>query len=343
MACVPESPTIRQRVRAVLAPIPGAVALARLVVETVRVVFRYRATGLAAEAAFFSLLSLPPLLLSMVAGVGFTSGWVGSANLGRMRDLLEDWALRFLTPETVDEVIMPTFDETLAQGRADLLSLGFVIALWSGSRALHVLLEAICIMYGQGGDRGPVRARVVSLTSYLLSILVLGFLLPLLLIGPGVLRRLLPEDMGPIVGLYWPVLALLGILVLNGLYHFATPQRSPFFRDLPGALLAAVLWTVLSVLIRLWADRAVGGTAVFGPLTAPIILMMWLWAMSSAVLVGAALNAAIRRLWPPPEWRGPRVRASEWWEERRAVREAQEDDDSADEEERGMDGVPGPR
>lgn len=343
----------RQRVRRILAPVPGALSFVRLVVETVVVAFRYRATGLAAEAAFFTLLSLPPLLLALVAGAGFVSEWLGPATLLRMSSELEMWALRFLTPETVDEVIMPTFVDTLTAGRADILSVGFLVSLWSGSRALHVFLDTISIMYGQGGDRGVLSARILSLAAYLLSTLVMGLTLPLVLIGPDYLQRWLPEQLDPLGALYWPLVAALGLLSLTGLYHFATPQRSPYWRDLPGALLAIVFWVVASALIRIWAGAAAGGTTVFGPLTAPIILMVWLYFVAFAVLVGAALNAAIRRLWPPPEYRGPRARASEWWEERRASREARreerasrrhaETDEEEAEELSRLDGIPGPR
>ncbi|MGO0576737.1 YihY/virulence factor BrkB family protein [Ornithinimicrobium panacihumi] len=345
--------TVRRRLRRALAPVPGAVPFVRLVVETVLVAFRYRATGLAAEAAFFTLLSLPPLLLGLVAGAGFAAEWLGPATLLRMSAALETWSLRFLTPETVDQVIMPTFHETLTAGRADILSVGFLISLWSGSRALHVFLDTISIMYGQGGDRGPLHARILSLTAYLASVVVMGLTLPLLLIGPGYLHRWLPDRLDPLVEVYWPLVALLGLVSLTGLYHFATPARSPFFRDLPGALLAIVFWVASSAIIRWWAGAAAGGTSVFGPLTVPIILMVWLYFIAFAVLIGAALNAAIRRLWPPPEYRGPRARASDWWEEMQASREARRErklarkrpqtDDEEAEELASMDGIPGPR
>lgn len=352
---VSTAPTFRRQLRRTIAPIPGAVPLVRLTAETAVVAFRYRATGLAAEAAFFTLLSLPPLLLALVAGAGFASEWLGEVTLYRMSNALEQWTLTFLTPEAVEQVIMPTFRQTLSTGRADILSVGFLVALWSGSRALHIFLDAISIMYGQGGDRGPVGARVLSLTAYLAAILVMGFTLPLLLIGPGYLVRWLPENLDMLVELYWPLVGVLGLASLTGLFHVATPARSPFLRDLPGAVLTVVLWVVSSVLIRQWAEMASGGLSVFGPLTAPIILMVYLYFISFAVLVGASLNAAIRRLWPPPEYRGPRARVNEWWEERRVHRELRreeraqqraEADETVEEEERRlaeMDGIPGPR
>ncbi|OLT16394.1 hypothetical protein BJF80_07535 [Serinicoccus sp. CUA-874] len=161
--------------------------------------------------------------------------------------------------------------------------------------------------------------------------------------------------MDVLVELYWPLVGVLGIMSLTGLFHVSTPARSPFWRDLPGALLTVVLWVVSSILIRRWAELAAGGFSVFGPLTAPIILMVYLYFLSFAILVGASLNAAIRRLWPPPEYRGPTARVNEWWEERRADRELRRAEREAlavrsreseeDEELRlaAMDGIPGPR
>lgn len=355
MTGVTPAPTFRRQLRRVLAPIPGAVPLVRLTVETSVVAFRYRATGLAAEAAFFTLLSLPPLLLALVAGAGFASDLLGTATLDRMAGALETWSLTFLTPEAVEQVIMPTFRETLSAGRADIVSVGFLVALWSGSRALHIFLDAISIMYGQGGDRGPVGARVLSLTAYLAAVVVMGLTLPLLLIGPGYLMRWLPGSLEWMVELYWPFVGVLGLASLTGLFHVATPARSPFLRDLPGAILTVVFWVVSSVLIRRWAEMASGGFSVFGPLTAPIILMVYLYFLSFAVLVGASLNAAIRRLWPPPEYRGPTARVNDWWEDRRANRQARRDERArsqvararTDDEEEAqlaeLDGIPGPR
>lgn len=314
------SSTFRQRLRRVLAPIPGAVPAVRLVAESFRVSYRYRVTGLAAEAAFFALLSLPPLLLTLVAGAGFIAQWLGPETLQQISDAIQNWSLTFLTPETVEQVIMPTLDQTLRVRRADVLSIGFVVALWSGSRVIHVFLDAVAVMYGQGGARNIVKARLLSLLVYAVSILGMGITLPLLLIGPDVLHQWLPEALDPVTVAYWPIVGLVGIASLAALFHLATPNRSPYRRDVPGALVTVLIWALSSFVIRSWALDLTGSLSVFGPLTAPIVLMVYLYFIAFAVLVGAATNAAVRRLWPPPEYRGPIVAASEWWDERRAKR-----------------------
>jgi membrane protein len=216
---------------------------------------------------------------------------------------------------------MPTVTETLQGGRADLLSIGFVISLWSGSRALHVFMDTVSIMYGQTGIRGIIGSRVLSLSLYAGSILFGSVTFPLVLIGPRILSNWLPDQAQFVLAAYWPVVSVLALVGLTGLYHFATPAKSPFVRDMPGAVLAAVILVVASALLRAWAVVAIGGTTLFGPLTAPIIVLIWFYLIALAILIGAAFNAAIRRLWPPPEYRGPVVRASEWWEQRRSPEE----------------------
>ncbi|MGB3184832.1 MAG: YihY/virulence factor BrkB family protein [Ornithinimicrobium sp.] len=306
--------TFRRQVRAVLTPIPGAMPLARAVVETVAICLRYRVTGLASEAAFFTLLSLPPLFLGVIAGVGFLGQQLGADTIGTVTSAIESYSRRFLTEQTVAEVISPTIRDTLEGGRGDLLSIGFLLSFWSGSRALHVFMDTIGIMYGQNGERGILKARAMSLALYVGSIFAMGITLPLVILGPSLLRDLIPPPFDFVVELYWPVVAVLGLISLTGLFHFATPMKSPFYRDLPGAIVAIVIWVLASLILRSWATQAIGGTSVYGPLSAPIVLMIWLYFMAIAVLIGAALNAALRRLWPADDYRGPVSRATDWWD-----------------------------
>ena len=42
--------------------------------------------------------------------------------------------------------------------------MGFLLSLWSGSRALNVYIDTVTIMYGLGGHRGIIRTRMLSFT-----------------------------------------------------------------------------------------------------------------------------------------------------------------------------------
>jgi membrane protein len=272
--------------------------LRRLVVGTLGICLRYRVSGLAAEAAFFAVLSLPPLIFALAGSVGYVAGALGSATITQLRDQVLELASRALTPDVVNEVIRPTLDDVLSGGRADVISAGFILALWSGSRALNVFVDTITIMYGYGGQRGMVRTRALSFALYVVALLVGVVLLPLVLAGPGVVERLLPDTVSMVRVLYWPVVISGSVFFLATLYHLALPVRTTWRRALPGSVSCLALWIGGAVLLRLTLSFAIGGTSIYGPLAAPIAVLVWLYVISIAVLIGAALNATWEQVWP---------------------------------------------
>jgi membrane protein len=272
-----------------------------LIRETTAVCFRYRVTGLAAEAGFFALLSLPPLLLGLVGSIGYLGKWVGSDVVEQVQKSIIDGSAQVLTSDVVNDVIKQTLTDVFDGGRFDIISIGFVIALWSGSRALNVFIDTISIMYGLGGKRGIIRTRILSFTLYVAAVVVGSVLVPLVLVGPTLIGKLLPDQVVFLESLYWPVATLLSVLSLTSLYHISAPVRTPWRRDLPGALLTITIWFLGSYVVRWVISVSVGGTSIYGPLAAPIVLMIWLYVLSIAVLIGAALNAAVESTWPRRE------------------------------------------
>ena len=285
-------------IKRAIAPIPGAMWLARIIAETVRICMRYRVTGLASEAGFFALLSFPPLILGLFGGVGYIGRWLGEVTIESFTQQIGTYAGRFLTPDVIEQLLLPTVSDVFANGRTDLISLGFVLSLWSGSRALNVFIDTISIMYGQSGVRGIVRTRVLSFTMYVVTLIVGVVMIPLVLIGPTLLGRILPDRLDFLVILYWPVVTVLVVCSLTTLYHIATPKRTPWVRDIPGAVVTLILWAIASYVVRGTISASLDGTSIYGPLSTPIVLLIWLYFIAIAVLIGAAFNAATLRIQP---------------------------------------------
>ena len=270
----------------------------RLLAQTLGACMRYRVTGLAAEAAFFTLLSLPPLIFGLAGAIGFIARTFDVRTVSGFRDQILALSSRALTADAVNSVIEPTVDDVLSGGRFSVISIGFVLALWSGSRALNVFVDTVTIMYGLAGKRSILRTRALSFLLYLVFLVVGVVLLPLVLAGPGLVDRLLPDRLGFIGDLYWPVVLIMSVFFLATLYHLSVPVRTRLRADLPGAVLTLVFWVGGSALLRIILNASAGSTTIYGPLAAPIAVLIWLYLISIAVLVGAAFNAAVDAVWP---------------------------------------------
>jgi membrane protein len=280
----------------------GRQALWRVVVQTVATCLRYRVTGLAAEAAFFAVLSLPPLIFALTGSIGYAFQYFTAAQIQDVRHTILDIAGHLLTPQTVNRIIRPTLDDVMEGGRYDVISIGFVLALWSGSRALNVFVDTITIMYGLGGHRGIVRTRALSFSLYALGMLTGVVTVPLVVAGPTLVGRVLPERLALLANLYWPIVLLLCICFLATLYHVSVPVRTAWRYNLPGAVFTLFVWIFGSFVLRLvLVATAKDSTSIYGPLAAPIAILLWMYILAIAVLIGAALNAACDELWPQKE------------------------------------------
>lgn len=271
----------------------------RLVVTTASSCLRYRVTGLAAEAAFFAVLSVPPLVFALAGAIGYVTDQLDPGQIDEIRAAVLDFSGRLLTDRAVDTIIEPTLNSVLRGGRFDVISLGFVLALWSGSRALNVFIDTITVMHGLGGHRGIIRTRALSFVLYILALLTGIVSIPLMVAGPTLLGEWLPDRADFLLRFYWPVVGVICICFLATLYHLSVPVRTSWRFNLPGAVFSLLAWVLGSYLLR-WVltVTAADSRSIYGPLAAPIAILLWLYLVAIAVLIGAAVNAAFDTVFP---------------------------------------------
>ncbi|MEH0417537.1 YihY/virulence factor BrkB family protein [Streptomyces sp. B21-083] len=296
---LPESPSGRlHRARALYRNVSKRRTAWLLLKDTVNSCVEYRILGLAAEAAFFTLLSVPPLLLSLIGLLGYVDDWTGTDTITSLETNLLEASRTVLSDKGVAEIARPILNDVMKGGRPDVISIGFLFALWSGSRAVNVFIDTITVMYGLDGVRGIVKTRLVAFVLFVVALLIGSVALPLMVAGPDAVLNVLPWSETLVQVLYWPVVILLSIAFLTTLFHVSVPVRSPWIEDVPGALMALAMWVFGSFLLRIYLTKTIEGATIYGSLAAAVAVLLWVGVSAFAVLVGAAVNAAIDRVWP---------------------------------------------
>ncbi|MFH8791837.1 YihY/virulence factor BrkB family protein [Streptomyces sp. NPDC017941] len=306
-----------------------------LLKDTVNSCIEYRVLGLAAEAAFFTLLSVPPLLLSLIGLLAYVDRWTGTDTITSVQNNILEASRTILSDKGVREIAQPILEDVMKVGRPDVISIGFLFALWSGSRAVNVFIDTITVMYGLDGARGIVRTRLLAFGLFLVALVIGSVALPLMVAGPDAVVKLVPGSATVVQVLYWPVVILLSVVFLTTLYHVSVPVRSPWVEDMPGALIALGMWVLGSFLLRIYLTSTVEGPTIYGSLAAPVAVLLWIGVSAFAVLVGAAVNAAIDRVWPSLATASAReanervreARAAEFVARAAAARAAEDPDD----------------
>jgi membrane protein len=96
-----------------------------------------------------------------------------------------------------------------------------------------------------------------------------------------------------ITTLYWPGTIVLLVLGLTTLYHLALPRRLPWWRGVPGAILAMLIFIGGSALLRLYIGFVTEHNTSYGTLATPIAALLFFYALAFGVLIGAEFNAAL--------------------------------------------------
>jgi membrane protein len=265
--------------------------------------WRDRVLGLSAEAAFWQILSVPPLLIGLLGSLGYLTSVLGDQSIVQIEDRLLAASAEVVTTDVVDSLVAPTLSDILGAGRLELVSVGFLLSLWAGSSATATFMNTIVIAYDQRDLRGPVRTRLKALWLFVVGLVLAVLMLPLLVLGRGALVDLLPDtwrDVGAtlINGLYWPAVLVGLLLALTSFYHVVLADRLPWPRHLPGATLAVGFFLVAAVLLRTYVTDILTVALPYGALAAPIAALLFCFAFGLAVLLGAELNAVIQQRWP---------------------------------------------
>jgi membrane protein len=300
-------------------PAPVRVPL-QVLGHTLAKAWQDRILGLSAEAAFWQILSVPPLLIGLLGSLGYLGSFIGTGSVRQIEDQLVTAAAQVLTSDVVDDLVAPTLSDILGSGRADVVSLGFLLALWAGSSATATFMNTIVIAYDQRDVRGPIRTRLKALWLFVVGMVLAVLTLPLLVLGRGVLVGLLPADWRStatvlVNAVYWPLVLIGLLLALTSFYNVVLPHRLPWRRHLPGTVLAVAFFLLAALVLRAYVADILITALPYGALAAPIGALLFCFFFGMAVLLGAELNATIQAWWPAPLRRHDRRRR-----ERRAAK-----------------------
>ena len=256
-------------------------------------------SGLAAEVAFFGVLSVFPALLAFAAAVGYLDALVGSDLARRVEDSVVDGLGRVLTEEAArtTEAVSALFQ----RGNGEVLSLALLGAVWASSRGAVATLRAVAVIYGVADRRPWWRRRALAVGLALGTILAVAVALSAIVVGPlfgqgPELASLL--GLGDAFATAWTWVRLpVALLLLTGwmavLFHLAPDDHVGWRADLPGAALAAVTWVVLSVGLRVSIAASATTNQVLGALGGVLVVLMWIYLLSLGLLAGATLNATL--------------------------------------------------
>ena len=237
----------------------------------------------ASSGAFYLFLSIFPtaaLLCSLLPLLPFT------------QEALLDY-LSAVLPDFMQELLRSIIDGMYSYSAA-AFSISVVLLLWSAGKAFIGIMRGLNRIYS-GEDRSMLRLRGLS---SLYMLVFLAFMLATL--GLSLFQRTLlqglvqrwprsAETVETLMKLrFFPGMLLLAVF-FSLMYRFLPNAKLRYVDQIPGALLAAALWMLLSWVFSLYLNRF-GASSVYGSLATVAFALMWIYWCISLTLLGGCFN-----------------------------------------------------
>lgn len=275
-----------------------------LIKRTVNQISKDNVLGLAAQLSFYLLLALVPAILFLVALASFLPGHLIEQMMANLAGV---------APPTMVDLLKEQLSAIAEGQNGGLLTFGVLMAVWSSSAAIVGAIDAMNRVYDieEGRPWWKVRLTAIALTLALAVLVVIS--MGLVVAGPAVAEWMAAHfGFGPVFEWSWKILQWPLIIVMItigiGLLNYYGPDAEQDWQWItPGALLAVLLWLVASLAFRFYVTNFGSYNETYGTLGGVIILMLWFYISSLAILVGGEMNAEIEHASPHGKDPGEKV------------------------------------
>ncbi|MEC1373481.1 YihY/virulence factor BrkB family protein [Heyndrickxia oleronia] len=246
-------------------------------------------TGLAAQLAYFFLLSLFPLLLFIVTLLPYLP-----INTDDILNVIRNFA-----PEQTLNMIESNLYDILNHRSTSLLSVGIIATLWSASKGMNAIVKALNRAYEVKETRSFIVARAMSVLLTLAMIFVFLIALVLPVFGKYVGYYLfaffgISEQFSRVwTAIRWIISPLILFIVFVGIYYFAPNKKIKCLTVFPGAIIASIGWAIVSLGFSYYVSNFGHYSTTYGSLGGIIILMLWFYISGIILIIGGEINALL--------------------------------------------------
>nr|WP_225419448.1 YihY/virulence factor BrkB family protein [Lacticaseibacillus baoqingensis] len=242
-----------------------------------------------ASLAFYSLLSMFPMLILL-------------GNLlplfGFKYDSVTDY-LSQVIPMSIMTWINPVIHNLLNSTSGSALSIGAVATLWAASLAVSGLKTGFNKAYGVASPANFLVQRLISMVMIFTLIFALGLVMIAFTFGRQFLEWLVPllglsdNWLKTFNTLRWPVTVAALVVVIFAIDYFLPNVRIRFWTILPGGIFTIIGWLALAQFFSIYMRYFGSRFSTYGTIGTFMVLLLWLNFSALLMLIGAVINALV--------------------------------------------------
>ena len=243
----------------------------------------------AAQAAYFFMLSLIPIILLLITMVQYTP--VTKADI--MTAVLQ------VFPSSVETLITSIVNQVYNQSMG-VIPLTILVALWSAGKGVLAMTNGLNMIYKCQETRNYVVLRIRATIYTVMFLLVIIFLLVMSVFG-NTLNIFITEHIpfleqfaDKLIRIRIVITPILLVVFSLMLYKFLPNRKGRIKDQFSGAAFTAVGWMIVSWIFSVYLDVFKGFSTMYGSLTTIVLIMLWMYFCMYGILLGGEMNVMVK-------------------------------------------------
>ncbi|MBO6054542.1 MAG: YihY/virulence factor BrkB family protein [Oscillospiraceae bacterium] len=243
----------------------------------------------AANASFFMILSVFPLLVLVMAVLDLTS--LTDSDLMEM--------ISFVLPSALVPFAATLVDSIPGLGGATIISLTAVLAIWSASRGVYGVLVGINAIFHCQDRRPYLVKRAICIVYTMLLVLNLLLTLGLHVFGRTLFNSLLKhlpafsDAIGTVMVLRFVFTVIVLSLTFTAIYAVFPSRHVSLRVCFLSAFLASLGWLIFSSVFSVVVTHSKNYTTFYGSLAMVAVSMLWIYSCMTILLMGGVLASIL--------------------------------------------------
>lgn len=256
--------------------------------------YRYEDDGVSeigAQLTYYLILAVFPFLIFFLSILKYTP----------LSDVQVLETMLSVLPGETQNILYNLINEIMKKSNFALLSIGALGAVWSSSKGILSIIKAVNRAFDLEEDRPfwKLRGLAILFTIALFLILVVAF--SILIFGEVLFDIIINSYNLPFL-ILWKIMKVLIPLVFMTLVFAVLYKFSPSIKEgvniklsetIPGSIFASVGLILFSMLFSFYVNGFGNYTNTYGSLGGIIILLIWIYAVSIVIVLGAEINATL--------------------------------------------------
>jgi membrane protein len=227
-------------------------------------------------------------LMSVIGSLSIDAGYAAKALGGAL-------------PEHAAAALSLFLSAAVRESKSGVISISLFVSVFSAAGGFRAIIRGVNGAYKIKEARGFVKLRLVAaLLVVVLALAVISTML-LFIFGDKIYAALPPDLRGapalkPLVGFAGGVVSMAVLLfAIILIYRLSLSGRQTVKDTLPGAAFVVGFWMLVSKVFNIYVNNFSRYSSLYGGVASVFIFMLWLNAVSNAILVGAQINALLFR------------------------------------------------